>query len=95
MQRGAALAPRSGNAQNRGAAGPGNRKKSAGTETQRKGNKRKQVDTEQHGGSENEPPEKKQISSVSVKMPGKNVNKASSKKKLIAGQGKLTSFFRV
>nr|XP_033471238.1 PCNA-interacting partner [Epinephelus lanceolatus] len=95
MQRGAALAPRSGNAQNRGA-GSGNRKKTAGNETQRKGNKRKQqVESEQHGGSENEPPEKKQLTSVSVKVPGKNVGKASSKKKLIAGQGKLTSFFRV
>ncbi|XP_049892792.1 PCNA-interacting partner isoform X1 [Epinephelus moara] len=94
VQRGAALAPRSGNAQNRGA-GSGNRKKTVGTETQRKGNKRKQVESEQHGGSENEPPEKKQLTSVSVKVPGKNVGKASSKKKLIAGQGKLTSFFRV
>lgn len=93
MQRGAALAPRSGNAQNRGA-GSGNRKKTAGNETQRKGNKRKQEESEQHGGSENEPPEKK-LTSVSVKVPGKNVGKASSKKKLIAGQGKLTSFFRV
>lgn len=62
---------------------------------QSKGNKRKQVDSDQHGGSENEPPQKKQPASVSVKMPGKNVSKASSKKKLIAGQGKLTSFFRV
>ncbi|XP_049422805.1 PCNA-interacting partner [Epinephelus fuscoguttatus] len=93
VQRGAALAPRSGNAQNRGA-GSGNRKKTAGNETQRKGNKRKQEESEQHGGSENEPPEKK-LTSVSVKVPGKNVSKASSKKKLIAGQGKLTSFFRV
>ncbi|KAL7371424.1 hypothetical protein ABVT39_026607 [Epinephelus coioides] len=95
VQRGAALAPRSGNAQNRGV-GSGNRKKTAGNETQRKGNKRKQqVESEQHGGSENEPPEKKQLTSVSIKVPGKNVGKASSKKKLIAGQGKLTSFFRV
>lgn len=59
---------------------------------QSKSNKRKQVDSDQHGGSENEPPQKKQ---PAVKMPGKTVSKASSKKKLIAGQGKLTSFFRV
>ncbi|XP_074481557.1 PCNA-interacting partner [Sebastes fasciatus] len=93
VQRGAALGPRSGNAQNRGA-GLGSRKK-AGAQVQGKGNKRKQVDSDQHGGPENEPPQKKQITSVSVKMPGKNVSKASSKKKLIVGQGKLTSFFRV
>uniref|UniRef100_UPI0037E7F571 PCNA-interacting partner n=1 Tax=Semicossyphus pulcher TaxID=241346 RepID=UPI0037E7F571 len=91
VRRGVALGPRSGNAQNRGA---GSRKK-PGAQMQNKGSKRKQVDSDQHGGSENEPPQKKQPTSVSVKMPGKNVSKASSKKKLIAGQGKLTSFFRV
>ncbi|XP_076578375.1 PCNA-interacting partner [Chaetodon auriga] len=90
MRRGAALGQRSGNAPNRGA-GPGNRKKT-GIQTQ--GSKRKQVDSDQRGGSENEPPQKKQPM-VSVKMSGKTVSKASSKKKLIAGQGKLTSFFRV
>ncbi|XP_028426282.1 PCNA-interacting partner [Perca flavescens] len=93
VQRGPALQPRSGNVQNRGA-GPGNRKKT-GTQMQRKGNKRKQVDSDQHGGSENEPPQKKQLTNVLVQMQGKNVSKASSKKKLIAGQGKLTSFFRL
>ncbi|XP_070848069.1 PCNA-interacting partner [Chaetodon trifascialis] len=90
MRRGAALGQRCGNAQNRGA-GPGSRKKT-GIQTQ--GSKRKQVDSDQRGGSENEPPQKKQPT-VSVKMSGKTVSKASSKKKLIAGQGKLTSFFRV
>ncbi|XP_026182231.1 PCNA-interacting partner isoform X2 [Mastacembelus armatus] len=90
VQRGVALGPRSGNTDN-SSAGLGNRKK---THIQSKGNKRKQVDSEQHGGSENEPPEKKRPTSVSVKMRGKNVSKASSKK-LIPGQGKLTSFFRV
>lgn len=93
VQRGAALGARSGNVQKRGA-GPGNKKKS-GNQTQSKGNKRKQVDSEQHEGSENEPPEKKQPTSVPSKMPTKNVSKGLSKKKLIAGQGKLTSFFRV
>ncbi|XP_058481181.1 PCNA-interacting partner [Solea solea] len=93
IQQGASLEPRSGNAQTR-VAGPGSRKKT-GTQTQRKGNKRKQVEADQHGGSENEPPGKKRPASVSVKMPSKNINKASSKKKLIAGQGKLTSFFRL
>ncbi|XP_054862631.1 PCNA-interacting partner isoform X2 [Amphiprion ocellaris] len=92
-QRGAALQQRSRNAQNRGA-GPGNRKKT-GIQMQSKGNKRKQLESDQRGGSENEPPQKKQPSRASVKMPGKNVCKAPSKKKLIAGQGKLTSFFRV
>uniref|UniRef100_A0A3B4Z7N3 PCNA-interacting partner n=1 Tax=Stegastes partitus TaxID=144197 RepID=A0A3B4Z7N3_9TELE len=93
VQRGAALHQRSGNAQNRGV-GPGNRKKT-GIQMQSKGNKRKQLDADQHGGSENEPPQKKQPTRASVKLPGKNISKAPSKKKLIAGQGKLTSFFRV
>nr|XP_019960505.1 PREDICTED: PCNA-interacting partner isoform X2 [Paralichthys olivaceus] len=92
-QQGAALKPRSGNAPTRGA-GPGNGQKTRDN-MQSKGNKRKQLDSDQHGGSENQPPEKKRTTSVSVKMPAKNVGKASSKKKLISGQGKLTSFFRV
>ncbi|KAG7225579.1 hypothetical protein INR49_004985 [Caranx melampygus] len=92
-RQGAALKPRSGNAQSRGA-GPGNRKKS-GIQVQSKGIKRKQVDSDQHGESENQPPEKKRPAGVSGKMPAKTVNKAAAKKKLIAGQGKLTSFFRV
>ncbi|KAM7378395.1 hypothetical protein PAMA_013346 [Pampus argenteus] len=92
-QQGVALEAKSGNAQNRGA-GPNSRKKSV-VQTQNKGNKRKQVDSDQHEGSENEPPEKKQPTRVPSKMPAKNVSKASSKKKLIAGQGKLTSFFRM
>ncbi|XP_062299499.1 PCNA-interacting partner [Scomber scombrus] len=94
-QQGAAFGARSGNAQNRGA-GPGNRKKSGKSQTHSsKGNKRKQVDSDQHVGAENEPPEKKQPTSVPNKMPVKNVSKGVSKKKLIAGQGKLTSFFRL
>ncbi|XP_051248918.1 PCNA-interacting partner [Dicentrarchus labrax] len=93
VQRGAAIGQRSGNAQNR-AAGPGNRKKTS-IQMQNKGNKRKQVDSDQHGGSENEPPQKKAPTGASLKMPGKTVSKAPGKKKLIAGQGKLTSFFRV
>ncbi|XP_069376126.1 PCNA-interacting partner isoform X3 [Paralichthys olivaceus] len=92
-QQGAALKPRSGNAPTRGA-GPGNGQKTRDN-MQSKGNKRKQLDSDQHGGSENQPPEKKRTTSVSVKMLAKNVGKASSKKKLISGQGKLTSFFRV
>lgn len=55
--------------------------------------KRKQVDSDQHGGSENEPPQKK---GVSVKVPEKTASKGPNRKKqLIAGQGKLTSFFRL
>lgn len=90
----AALGPRSGNVRDGGA--------SAGEQTvaraqQRKGNKRKQADSsDQHGGAENEPPQKKPLARVSVKMPGKRAGgKAASKKKLIAGQGTLTGFFRV
>ncbi|KAF0029892.1 hypothetical protein F2P81_018997 [Scophthalmus maximus] len=93
-QQGAALEPRSGNAPIRGA-GPG-RAKNTGVHAPSKGNKRKQVDSDRHGGAENQPPEKKRPTGASVKMPAKNVNRApASKKKLIAGQGKLTSFFRV
>ncbi|KAM4711568.1 PCNA-interacting partner [Anableps anableps] len=92
-QRGVAPEQRSGNAQNGGGC-PSNKRKT-GIQMQNKGNKRKQLESEQHSESENEPPEKKQHTRVSVKMPGKNVCKALNKKKLIAGQGKLTSFFRV
>ncbi|XP_047245896.1 PCNA-interacting partner isoform X2 [Girardinichthys multiradiatus] len=93
VQRWVAPEQRSGNVQNGG--GCQSNKRKTGIQMQSKGNKRKQLDSEQHGGSENEPPEKKQHTRVSVKVPGKNVCKVSSKKKLIAGQGKLTSFFRV
>lgn len=69
------------------------RKSKTGVETQRKSRKRKQVDCEQQGNQgENQPPQKK---SVAAKAPGKAVGKGVSKKKLIAGQGKLTSFFRL
>lgn len=88
VERGAALTKRSGNARSRDACPEDKKMKN-------KSNKRKQVDSDQHGNSENEPPQKKPSTSVSVKMPGKAVGKAASKKKLIAGQGKLTSFFRV
>ncbi|XP_029351310.1 PCNA-interacting partner isoform X2 [Echeneis naucrates] len=92
-QQDAALKPRSGNAQSRGA-GTGNRKPKTGIQVQNKGNKRKQVDSAPEGGSENRPPEKKRPNTVAVKMPAKSISKAS-KRKLIAGQGTLTSFFRV
>lgn len=85
MPQGAALRQRSGNAPDR-SAGPGVRKQS-------KACKRKQGDLEEDGGRENEPPQKKQPGGGSVKVrPG---SKAQTKKKLIAGQGKLTSFFRL
>ncbi|XP_062239149.1 PCNA-interacting partner [Platichthys flesus] len=93
IQQGAALKPRSGNAPTRGA-GRGDGQKTTDN-TQSKGSKRKQVESDRHGGSENQPPEKKRTTSVSVKVPGKKVAKAAGKKKLISGQGKLTSFFRV
>lgn len=54
--------------------------------------KRKQADCKQQGDLENQPPQKK---SISAKVPEKSLGKGASKKKLIAGQGKLTSFFRV
>ncbi|XP_010902155.2 PCNA-interacting partner [Esox lucius] len=59
--------------------------------------KRKLMEGSVHGGSENQPPQKKPPTCVSSsKVSGKNVGaKAPSKKKLIAGQGKLTSFFRL
>ncbi|XP_068162965.1 PCNA-interacting partner [Antennarius striatus] len=85
-RQGAALKQRSGNAQNR-TAGSGNRKKTSSQN--QKSNKRKQVDSDKLGESENEPPKKKRPN-----VPTKTFSKASSKK-LIAGQGKLTSFFRV
>lgn len=85
MPQGATLGQRSGNAPDQ-SAGQRVRKQS-------KGHKRKQGDFEQDGGCENEPLQKKQPGGVSVKVkPG---SKAQTKKKLIAGQGKLTSFFRL
>ncbi|XP_041832837.1 PCNA-interacting partner [Melanotaenia boesemani] len=93
VQRKVALKQRSRNAQNEGADLSNGKK--TGIHMQSKGNKRKQLDSDQHGGSENEPPEKKKHTNVSVKVASKNVSKPSNKKKLIAGQGKLTSFFRL
>uniref|UniRef100_A0A3B4BH60 PCNA-interacting partner n=1 Tax=Periophthalmus magnuspinnatus TaxID=409849 RepID=A0A3B4BH60_9GOBI len=90
LQQHAALGPRTGNAHNR-VAGPGKRKKT-GIDVQIKANKRKQVETDQPGGSENEPPKKKPP--TTVKNPGKAISKPTNKK-LIAGQGKLTNFFRL
>lgn len=57
-----------------------------------KSRKRKQADCKQPSDSQNQPPQKK---SFSAKGPEKSLSKGVSKKKLIAGQGKLTSFFRV
>ncbi|XP_061570263.1 PCNA-interacting partner isoform X1 [Cololabis saira] len=92
-RRGAAPAQRSVNSQNN-VSGSGNGKRT-GVEKRSQANKRKQLDSDRHGGSENQPPEKKHHINLSVKVSGKNVGKAPGKKKLIAGQGKLTSFFRV
>lgn len=92
LQQGAALKPKSGNALNR-SAGPGSKKK-AGMDVKIKANKRKQEETDQLGGSENEPPKKKPP--TNVKNPAKPISKATNKKQLlIAGQGKLTNFFRL
>uniref|UniRef100_A0A3P9J2A1 PCNA-interacting partner n=1 Tax=Oryzias latipes TaxID=8090 RepID=A0A3P9J2A1_ORYLA len=89
----ASLKQRTGAAQNKGTAPCGGKK--TGVQMQRKSNKRKQLDHGQDNGSENEPPEKNRHIQVSAKGPGRNVSKASKKTKLLAGQGKLTSFFRV
>ncbi|XP_053719777.1 PCNA-interacting partner [Synchiropus splendidus] len=85
-QQGTVLGARSGNGQKQGV-GVGSRKKTAPQE-QGKGSKRKQADSGHIRGSENEPPRKRPLCT-------KSVNNALNKKKLIAGQGKLTSFFRV
>uniref|UniRef100_A0A8C7XD78 PCNA-interacting partner n=1 Tax=Oryzias sinensis TaxID=183150 RepID=A0A8C7XD78_9TELE len=89
----ASLKQRTGAAQNKSTAPCGGKK--TGVQMQRKSNKRKQLDHGQDNGSENEPPEKNRHIQVSAKGPGRNVSKASKKTKLLAGQGKLTSFFRV
>ncbi|XP_037318092.2 PCNA-interacting partner [Pungitius pungitius] len=83
--------PRSGNIRSGGA-------DEAAPRGQRRGSKRKQAESERRGGggSENEPPGKR-----ALVAPGEKVAKAPSRKKkkkkekLIAGQGKLTSFFRL
>ncbi|XP_041749215.1 PCNA-interacting partner isoform X2 [Coregonus clupeaformis] len=93
----ATLGPRSGNDAPSRRAGGGSRKTNIQTEGSSKACKRKLVDCSEHCGSENQPPLKKTPSSVtSTKLAGKKGEaKAPSKKKLIAGQCKLTSFFRL
>ncbi|CAB1345949.1 unnamed protein product [Coregonus sp. 'balchen'] len=93
----AALGPTSGNDAPSRRAGGGSRKTNIQTEGSSKACKRKLVDCSEHCGSENQPPLKKTPSSVtSTKLAGKKGEaKAPSKKKLIAGQCKLTSFFRL
>lgn len=90
QQGSAGLKQRSGDPQNKVTA-PRGRKKDE-VQMQTKSNKRKKLDRSKHDGSENEPPEKKQQIQASAKGAGRNVTK---KTKLLAGQGKLTSFFRV
>lgn len=72
----------------------GDKDKKAKTNVQMepKSKKRKQVDCKQQSDSQNQPPPKRIIL---AKVPAKSLSKGASKKKLIAGQGKLTSFFRV
>lgn len=64
----------------------------ASVQTESKSRKRKQADGKELADSQNQPPQKK---SISAKAPEKSLSKGVSKKKLIPGQGKLTSFFRV
>lgn len=88
----AALGPRSGNDAPSSRVGGGGRKTSIQTEGSSKACKRKLVDCSEHCEPENQPPLKK----LPTRLTGKNGrDKAPSKKKLIAGQGKLTSFFRL
>lgn len=87
-----ALGPRSGNDAPSSRVGGGGRKTSIQTEGSSKACKRKLVDCSEHCEPENQPPLKK----LPTRLTGKNGrDKAPSKKKLIAGQGKLTSFFRL
>uniref|UniRef100_A0AAV2IZB6 PCNA-interacting partner n=1 Tax=Knipowitschia caucasica TaxID=637954 RepID=A0AAV2IZB6_KNICA len=86
----AMLAVKAGNA-HKSVAGPGKKRKT-GIDVQIKTNKRKRVETDQPGGSENKPPNEKPP--TAVKKPGKAISK-NTNKKLIAGQGKLTNFFRL
>ncbi|XP_070997454.1 PCNA-interacting partner-like [Oncorhynchus clarkii lewisi] len=87
-----ALGPRSGNDAPSSSVGVGSRKTNIQTEGSSKACKRKLVDCSDHCGSGNHPPLKK----LPTRLTGKNGGaKAPSKKKLIAGQGKLTSFFRL
>lgn len=69
-------------------AGDKDKKAKTDVQMQSKSRKRKQADCKQQGDLQNQPPQKK---TVSAKAPKKSL----SKKRLIAGQGKLTNFFRV
>lgn len=82
------------------------RKGNSGETLVQKSSKRKQVNSSSENLSSEEPPHKKTAGELKVsrkpsnKLDNKlcvaeNVNKATSKKKLIAGQAKLTSFFRL
>ncbi|XP_072257236.1 PCNA-interacting partner isoform X2 [Pyxicephalus adspersus] len=68
-------------------------------ELTKKGSKRKQVDTENQHNPEDEPPQKKVVTGLTKTKekaaPTKTSSKAVAKNKLIVGQAKLTSFFRV
>ncbi|XP_076015806.1 PCNA-interacting partner isoform X2 [Genypterus blacodes] len=87
QRQGAALGPKSRNT---------NRRREADKQRiQGKGGKRKQVDSSDQHELENQPPQKKAPAPVSAENAGRKVSKAPSKRKLITGQGKLTSFFRV
>lgn len=92
-----ALGPRSGNDAPSSRAGRGGLKTNIQTEGSSKACKRKLVDCSEHCGSECQPSLKKPPTSVtSTKLSGKNGGaKAPCKKKLLAGQGELTSFFRL
>ncbi|CAL8242468.1 unnamed protein product [Merluccius merluccius] len=95
----AALQPRSGANNQRSAASVSGSKKSNATASQNNpGSKRKQADTDHHRDSENQPPAKRSSVAAAAapgKPPVKSGPRGPSKKKLLAGQGKLTSFFRV
>ncbi|XP_022527484.2 PCNA-interacting partner isoform X1 [Astyanax mexicanus] len=90
-----ALGQRSSNAcPRKGSAGP--RDRTAQLQSVAKTSKRKLAsrECEEHGREENQPPQKRPPAKSCNPGPAKKSSKASSKK-LITGQGKLTSFFRL
>ncbi|KAM6986272.1 PCNA-interacting partner [Aplochiton taeniatus] len=86
---GGLLGLRSGNAPGRGAT-LGSRNRMKGQAGGKYG--KRKSDDNQPCNLENQPPQKKPTTSVPLKL---SLNKAPRKKNLIAGQGKLTSYFRL
>lgn len=93
----AALGSRQGNVKTRPAKETQKKKKKSSSDALPlvgKSVKRKHVDGADVSGEENQPPAKKPPPKAPGAPPGKKTSKAPNKK-LIAGQGKLTGFFRL